>query len=151
PQTSARPEQLERLSSAVLQLLRQRPLPSESPTPDRGAAPGAESRPPADDAPLEELIEYWSRRSEFGKPADPPHPTEMVRERLLSAAEKRPWILPKLYDFLPETSDAHDRLYKTLTKDPEEFDYVEANNWRPSLYWWLQSNTQYLRDELIDA
>src|SRR5262249_53589592 len=24
-------------------------------------------------------------------------------------------------------------------------------NWRVSLYWWLQSNTQYLRNELIEA
>ncbi|HEU0184120.1 MAG TPA: HEAT repeat domain-containing protein, partial [Blastocatellia bacterium] len=69
----------------------------------------------------------------------------------LSAAERRPWILPKLYDFLPKNTDTHDRLYKALTKDPKEFDDIEDNNWRSSLYRWLQFNTRYLRDELIEA
>jgi len=111
----------------------------------------AENEPPADDAPIEELIAYWSRRGQSAKSAGLPEPSDIVRERLLSAAERRPWILPGLYDFLPQNTDTHDRLYKTLNKDPGEFDYVEENNWRVSLYWWLQSNTQYLRSELVEA
>ncbi len=80
-----------------------------------------------------------------------PGPSDTVRERLLGAAEKRPWILPRLYDFLPQNTDTHERLYRVVSKDPREFDDININNWRASLYWWLQSNTQYLRNELIEA
>ncbi|MCI0666194.1 MAG: hypothetical protein L0220_34510, partial [Acidobacteria bacterium] len=144
----------ELLPPAVEQLLRQRPLPSESQVIVMGnQAIGLRlvSHLPADDAQIGDLIEYWSQRSISGKSAGLPGPSDIVRERLLSAAERRPWILPRLYDFLPQNTDTHDRLYKVLTKDPKEFDDIEANNWRVSLYWWLQSNTQYLRNELIEA
>jgi HEAT repeat protein len=153
-QTQASSAQQELLPQAVEQLLRQRPLPSESQVivvGNQAIGVRVESRPPADGAPIEDLIEYWSKRSNSGKSAGLPGPSDIVRERLLSAAERRPWILPRLYDFLPQNTDTHDRLYKVLTKDPIEFDGVEENNWRVSLYWWLQSNTQYLRNELIEA
>ena len=153
-QTHAPSAQGELLPPAVEQLLRQRPLPSESQVTvvgNQAIGVRVESRPPADDAQIEDLIEYWSQRSIGGKSAGLPGPSDIVRERLVSAAERRPWILPRLYDFLPQNTDTHDRLYKVLTKDPKEFDDIEANNWRVSLYWWLQSNTQYLRNELIEA
>ncbi len=49
--------QREALPAAVEQLLRQRPLASESAVGVR-----LESGPPADDAPIDDLIEYWSNR-----------------------------------------------------------------------------------------
>jgi len=143
--------QEELLPAAVNQLLRQRPLPSEAPSQDAADPARVKKGPPADDAPIEDLIEYWSRQGDGGKSSDPPGPSDIVRERLLGAAERRPRILPKLYDFLPQNMDTHDRLYRTLTKDPKEFEDIEENNWRVSLYWWLQSNTQHLRNELIEA
>src|SRR5262245_11220407 len=138
----------ESLRPVIDQLLRQPPSPLKV---DPADALRAEKVPPADDAQIEELVAYWSRRGQDAKSAGPAGPSDIVRERLLSSAERRPWILPKLYNFLPQNTDAHDRLYETLSKDPGEFDYVEKNNWRTSLYRWLQSNTQYLRDELIEA
>src|SRR5215470_10427621 len=153
-QTQASPVQVELLQSAVEQLLRERPLSSESQITILGnltVGLRVEGGPPADDAPIEDLVEYWSNRSNDRRSAGLPGPSDTVRERLLDAAERRPWILPKLYDFLPQNSDMHDRLYKVLAKDPKEFDEIEENNWRVSLYWWLQSNTPYLRNELIEA
>jgi hypothetical protein len=139
------------LPAAVNQLLRERPLPAEAPSRDAANPAPVKNGPPADDAPIDALIEYWSRRGDGGKSKGQPGPSDIVRERLISAAERRPWILPKLYDSLPQNTDTHDRLYRILTKDPKEFDDIEENNWRVSLYWWLQSNTQYLRNELIEA
>jgi hypothetical protein len=142
------------LPEAVNQLLRQRPLLSEKPSWNPTNPASAKKAPPADDAPIEDLILYWSIRSIRGyldKSSGLPEPSDIVRERLLSAAERRPWILPKLYEFLPQNTDMHDRLYKVLTKDPKEFDYIDEDSWRESLYRWLQSNTKYLRDELIEA
>jgi HEAT repeats len=150
-QTASPSRQEESLRLAVEQLLRQPPSPPTSTTAALANPSRAENEPPADDALIEELIAYWSRRGLSGKSAGLPEPSNIVRERLLSAAERSPWILPRLYEFLPQNTDTHDRLYKTLNKDPGEFDYVEDNNWRVSLYWWLQSNTQYLRSELIEA
>src|SRR5215813_813123 len=144
----------ELLPSSVELLLRQRPLPSESHVTVLGNATmgyRVESGPPADDAPTDDLFEYWSLRSNYKRSADLQGPSDIVRERLLSAAERRPWTLPKLYDFLPQNTDTHDRLYKVLAKDPDEFDDIKDYSWRVSLYWWLQSNTQYLRNELIEA
>ncbi|HKQ76548.1 MAG TPA: HEAT repeat domain-containing protein [Blastocatellia bacterium] len=153
-QTLAPSAQGESLPSAIEQLLRQRPLRAESQVISVGNSTvgiRVESSPPADDAPIEDLIEYWSRRSSDRTKTDLPGPSDIVRERLLGAGERRPWTLPRLYDFLPKNTDTHDRLYRVLTKDPKEFDEIEENNWRSSLYWWLQSNTQYLRNELIEA
>ncbi len=139
------------LPAAVNQLLRERPLPSEAPGPTAGASARSEKGVPTDDAPIEDLIEYWSQQREVVKSAGSPGPSDIVRERLLGAAERMPWIIPRLYEFFPQNLEMHDRLYKVLTKDPKEFDEIEDNNWRVSLYWWLQSNTQYLRNELIEA
>jgi HEAT repeat protein len=141
----------ELLPEAVNQLLRQRPLPSEAPSAGLENPARAKKGSPADDAPIEDLILYWSRRGYGDKSDGLPVPSDIVRERLLSAAERRPWILRRLYDFLPQNTDTHDRLYKALTKDPKEFDDIEENDWRGSLYRWLQSNTRYLRNELIEA
>jgi hypothetical protein len=143
--------QEELLPEAVKQLLRQRPLPSEAPSAGPANLARAKKGSPADDAPIEDLILYWSIRRYGDKSAGLPGPSDVVRERLLSAAERRPWILPKLYDFLPQNTDTHDRLYKVLTKDSTEFDDIEENDWRASLYRWLQFNTKYLRNELIET
>src|SRR5262245_22407539 len=137
----------ESLRPVIDQLLRQPPFPLRV---DPADALRAEKVPPADDAPIEELIAYWSRRGQDAKSAGLAGPSDIVRERLLGAAERRPWILPKLYDFLPQNTDAHDRLYQILNKDPKEFDDIQDNNWRVSLYWRLQSNSEYPRNELIE-
>jgi hypothetical protein len=141
--------QEEPLPEAVNQLLRQRPLPSEAPRAGPANPARAKKGSPADDAPIEDLILYWSIRGYGDKSGGLPGPSDIVRERLLSAAERRPWILPRLYDFLPQNTDTHDRLYRVLTKDPTEFDDIEENGWRASLSRWLQFNTKYLRNELI--
>src|SRR5215470_14106270 len=63
----------ELLPSSVELLLRQRPLPSESQVTVLGNATigyRVESRPPADDAPIEDLVEYWSLRSNYKRSAD---------------------------------------------------------------------------------
>jgi hypothetical protein len=98
------------LPEAVNQLLRQRPLPSEAPRAGLANPARAKNVAPADDAPIEDLILYWSMRGNYrDKSGGLPEPSDIVRERLLSAAERRPWILPKLYDFLPKNTDTHDR------------------------------------------
>src|SRR5215475_6788944 len=102
PQTQPSSGQERLLPSAVEQLLRERPLSSESQITILGnltVGVRVEGGPLADDAPIEDLVEFWSNRSNDRRSAGLPGPSDPVRERLLDAAERRPWILPRLYDF----------------------------------------------------
>jgi hypothetical protein len=100
-----------------------------------------EDKPPADDAPLKELIEYWQQREHdqnLSKPSD------KVRQRLLEAIEERPWLLHGLLDWLPENEETKERLYQlyTAASDGDE-------QWKLNLHNWLQYNSRYFRDELL--
>src|SRR5262245_46098956 len=60
---TAPPKKVEPLSIAIEQLLRQRPLASESQA-AKSERMGLETgtKPPADDSPIDDLIEFWTRR-----------------------------------------------------------------------------------------
>ena len=139
------------VSSAVItELLRQRPLEPAEPesvepaTTPENAADEEDEKPLADDAPIRELIEFWSHHSESDGPAAP-KPSDTVRQRLLEAGENRPWLLPGLLNHLPDKPDTHDRLYKLLTENPDE----KEEEWRSSVEGWLQLHSRYFRDELL--
>ncbi|HZS08854.1 MAG TPA: HEAT repeat domain-containing protein [Blastocatellia bacterium] len=103
-----------------------------------------DEKPPADDAAIKELIEYWSQwTDEPGRYR--PEPSDTVRQRLLEAAENRPWLLPELLNFLPDKPDTHDRLHKLLSEEPDD----EDEGWRRKVRDWLQLHSRYFREELI--
>src|SRR5205085_11525522 len=73
----------------------------------------ADDKVPPDNAPLEDLLDYWGRKS-AGNNRNSSTPSEAVRQRLLAASEAEPDRLPSLLQFLPETEEAADdvkRLY----------------------------------------
>jgi hypothetical protein len=105
--------------------------------------PDGEEKPPPDDAPVEELIEYWSG---FEADAKPPEPSPATQRWLLEACERRPGLLPALLQFLPAGSDTHDRLFRLLNEDPED-----DGGWKVETRDWLRWNSEYFRDELIAA
>src|SRR5215475_3359766 len=141
---NTRSERADALAAAINELLKLGPLAPKSPDEkrmdDAGAAPEKESKPPADDAPIKELIAYWFKRNDTNvlKPSD------KVRERLLETCEVRPELIPALVNFLPENSNTHDRLYKLLEEEP-----ANDLNWKGVLRTWLQRNSRYFRDDLI--
>jgi hypothetical protein len=106
-----------------------------------------DDNPPADDAPIEKLLNYWSMHN--GNCANGPKPSDRVRQRLLEACEDRPEsflylaIFP-LMDCLPENSDTHERLYKLLNEETGG-----RWTWKYNLQTWLRRNTAYFRDDLI--
>ncbi|HEX2487932.1 MAG TPA: HEAT repeat domain-containing protein, partial [Blastocatellia bacterium] len=134
------------LAPAINELLKLDPLAAESPgEKDSGNASASleeEDKPPADDAPIKELIAYWSQDHD----ADAPKPSDKVRQRLLEMCETRPELTPNLADFLPDTTDTHDRLYKLL-----EEEHGSELHWKSFLQDWLRRNSRYFRDDLIAA
>jgi hypothetical protein len=111
--------QQESLAAPISELLKLAPLPPESP--DKRAtnrisnASDEDKKPPADDAPIGKLIEYWSQYGNTEDTSIIQKPTEKLRYRLLEACEDRPRLLTSLLNLMPETSDACDRLHQLLT------------------------------------
>src|SRR5262245_12124461 len=139
-----RSQRVETLSPAINELLKLDPLapgsPDEKQTDNAEASSEKTTKPPATDAPIKELIAFWFQDHD----ANVPKPSDKVRERLLEACEARPELITGLVNFLPETTDTHDRLYKLLDAEPEN-----DSNWKGDLRNWLLHNSRYFRDELI--
>src|SRR5215471_7916265 len=77
-QPSSRQEQF--LPAAVNQLLRERPLPAEAPSQDADNTARVKNGPPADDASIDDLIRYWSKKWNSGKSPGAQGPSDIVRE-----------------------------------------------------------------------
>src|SRR5262245_20800583 len=140
-----RPQRADALAPAINELLKlDPPAPKsigEKNSENHNASSNEEAKPPADDAPIKELIAYWDR----SHGANAPKPSDKVRQRLLEACEDRPELTPGLISRLPETTDTHDRLYKLLE------DEENGLNLKEFLWNWLRLNSKYFRDDLIAA
>src|SRR5262245_2133030 len=141
-----RPQRDDALAPAIKELLETRPLAPQSPDEEasEGNASEDDDKPPADDAPIKELVAYWSEHA-FDSELRPKL-SDSVRQRLLEACEDRPELLSSLMNLLPENEDTYDRLYKLLNEDPEA-----DEPWKPDLRHWLRNNSSYFRDEVIKA
>jgi hypothetical protein len=141
-----RPRRADALAPAINELLKLNPLApkslSEKNSGTATASSEEETKPPADDAPIKELIVYWRRNHG----ANSEKPSDKVRQRLLEACEDRPILTLGLMELLPETTDTHDRLYKLI-----EEDVVDDYDLRGFLRRWLQHNSRYFRSDLIAA
>ncbi|HEX5084424.1 MAG TPA: HEAT repeat domain-containing protein, partial [Blastocatellia bacterium] len=139
-----RPQRADALAPAINELLKLDPLNpillSEKDSENADARPEEKKKPPADDAPIKELTDYWA---EDGLPTDA-KPSDKVRRRLLEAIEDRPELFYRLSYFLPNTTDTYDRLYKLFVESsPDDHELAVY------IRYWLQSNSEYFRDELI--
>jgi hypothetical protein len=102
-----------------------------------------DDKPPADNAPLEELLNYWQRHSYQSQ--DSKHaPSEIVSQRLLDACVNRPENCNPFLRLFPKTSTTFDALYQLVQETPESE--------RQGLYQiknYLGANSQYFREELL--
>src|SRR5262247_351871 len=121
-----RPQRADALEPAIKELLKlDPPAPNsigEKNSENTNASSKEEDKPPADDAPIKELIAYWNQ----SHGANAPKPSDKVRQRLLEACEDRPELTPDLISLLPETTDTHDRLYKLL-EEQDDYAYLLFN------------------------
>lgn len=114
----------------------------KSPRPESFYSPG--KRPP-DDAPLEDLLDYWQRWAfASGRRA---RPSDGVRQRLLEACEAEPGKLAHLAAYLPETAEAAERVKKMYDAEQSFPQFDEY--WAKTVRGWLKLNSKYFLDELL--
>ena len=137
--------------SDVTEVLRQllaKPVPApqaetttaETDKPPRPRSFYDDDKPPADDAPFDDLFDYWRGRT-YGRP------TDRVRQRLFEASMADPESLSALIDFVPdnpETAAKIKQLYDTAQGD-QKFD----DHWRSEVKSWLVFNSNYFVNELL--
>lgn len=111
-------------------------------------------KPPADDAPIEDLIDYWSA-SRYGRTnAVYPDPSETVIQRLKDAIRNSPELLLSLVNILPDDSDTvsfvksisdHLKTTARIETGGEE----EGEGDPESVKTWLKYNSPEYNDELL--
>jgi hypothetical protein len=101
------------------------------------------AKPPADDAPMEDLVAYWQRNDIR---VDGPPPTEKVRDRLLEAFTEDPF---NRSDFLPllskteQTTKQVKAVYDRAMSNADQAELIEP------VKKWLLFNSKYFLSELI--
>ena len=110
----------------------------------------SKKNPPADDAPIEDLLEYWSRQSsnyrELGYNIAP---SKKTLERILEEVEEKPETLPSYLNALPRTKDVAEFVKKLYDKEVAKEDGDE--DWQYAVRNWLKLNSKYFSDELFEV
>ncbi|MGI8883945.1 MAG: HEAT repeat domain-containing protein [Pyrinomonadaceae bacterium] len=111
----------------------------------------SKSNPPADNAPLDELLDYWKMQSErFTDLGYNPELSGRSLDRILGEIKKDPDRLTDFLNILPATPDVTEmvkRLYDGRSSvENEDEDYGENN-----LRNWLKYRSDYFSDELFAA
>lgn len=107
----------------------------------------SKKNPPADDAPIQDLLEYWQNQSstyrELGYNIKP---SEKALERIMAEIEKSPETVNNFVNILPENQDSAEfvkRMYDSLP-DAGEGDRYQ----RESLREWLKFHSNFFSDDL---
>lgn len=105
------------------------------------------TKPPPDDAPIEDLMAYWLRQSQTDQTQNYiPKPSDRTVDRLMSAISDDPARLTEFLDTFKGNKDAIDfvkRLY-----DDEMSNRKLERDWRDSVKKWLTYNSPYFSSEL---
>ena len=107
----------------------------------------SEDKQPPDNAPLEELLDYWGRVATLRRQGGGPLPSDRVRQRLLAACEAEPERLASLVRYLPETEEGTERvkrMYDAAQSGPQL-----TESWHKSVREWLRLNSKYFLEDLL--
>lgn len=106
------------------------------------------NKPPADDAPLDELLAYWQNISQMdAKYTYTPEPTEKSAERLRERIEDDPALLPSLMNALPKTAETTAFVKNYYDREMSEKKF--ERDWRDAVKRWLTYNSEYFSDDLL--
>ena len=112
----------------------------------RGNAIYKKDQPPPDNAPIDELIEYWSRVNPQALNYSP-EPSDKVRGLLLKEIENNPELLPSLISVFNDDLDAADTIKQIY--DSEGTTGVFDKETRKSIKEWLTFNSPYFSNDLV--
>lgn len=101
-------------------------------------------RPPADDAPIDDLTDYWRR---WANSYDRPTPSAIVQSRMLDEYSAHPADLPETlgtFETSAETAARVKEVYDNALNDPK-FDGA----WRQAVKKWLTFNSKYFLNDLL--
>lgn len=106
--------------------------------------------PPSDDAPIQDLLDYWKHQNEYdSKFTYTVKPSGKSLERLMDEVEKKPELLSELVDVFPETKDAAEFVKRLYDAESSKRDF--DSSWRTEVKKWLTYHTNYYSDELYQV
>lgn len=108
------------------------------------------SRPPKDNAPIDDLLDYWSKQSEgYQELVYNPKPSEKTLERLMAEVEKNPEKLSGLLNIFPDNRQAAEFVKGIFDRTSEITDVNREE--RASIKRWLTYNSPYYSSDLARA
>lgn len=124
-----------------------RPVLNVEAKPERPAEFFSKSKVPSDDAPIEELLDYWAVQNRVGELDYQPEISDISLKRILEVCRDEP---EKLVNFLsllekkPKFADSVKDIY-----DAESQGEKVSSYWRAQMISWLKYNTKLHVDKLI--
>ena len=105
---------------------------------------------PQDDAPIDELLDYWRAQSgnyqELGYNIKP---SAKTLERILTEIQEKPELLTGFLNALPRTEEVVE-FVKKLYDDKTDGEETEES-WKESVKYWLTYNSKYFSSDLVQA
>jgi len=99
---------------------------------------------PPDDAPIEDILEYWNRWADTSTRAEP---SDAIKQRLLDACLNDPEALPRFLPLL-SSSEAAAAKVKELYDKKQSAQQLD-DNWRDTVKKWLVFNSKYFLSDLV--
>ncbi len=103
---------------------------------------------PSDDAPIEDLLDYWRFQNDsYNQTGYNVPPSDRSLERILAAIEKNPETLVRYLNILPDKSEATDFVKRLYDR---ELDSDDSENYRAEgIKQWLTNHSDYFSDDLL--
>lgn len=112
----------------------------------------SKKNPPADNAPIDELLDYWKRQSsQYQDLRYTPELSDRSLNRLLDEIDKNPESADELLNVLPDKPEVVETLKRIYDQIPDSSGEEEDPNYYRKIQYksWLKSHSPYFSDELI--
>lgn len=124
---------------------------AEKPKRERDADFLSEDKVPPDDAPIEDLVDYWTNQnSKFSRLSYQLKPSAKTVERLLDYSAENPEEINNFLNILPVKPEVGDKVKQIYDSIPDKTDEEGGNYQREAVETWLKSNSRYYLGDLIN-